>query len=59
MIPLLISTPRSMMDEVAMKISLGKLNAESVIPRIAPPVPAIPAKKPEKAPPIYRFESFC
>ena len=54
---LLKSTPKSIKAEVAIKISFGNRNADKVIPRIAPPVPAIPAKNPDAIPPINRLVS--
>ena len=38
---------------------LGNWNAARVMPLIAPPVPAMPAKKPEAEPPKYKFALVC
>ena len=40
-----------MKADVAIKTSMGRLYAANVIPRIAPPVPNIPAINPEIAHP--------
>ena len=44
-----------MIAEVAIKASVFKWNAASVIPLIAPPVPINPAINPENTPPNIEF----
>ena len=55
---LLASTPKSMAAEVAIKTFFSNSNATRVSPRIAPPVPINPAKKPETVPPAIKLKLF-
>lgn len=52
----LVSTPKSITAEVAIKTSVFKLNAAKVIPRIEPPVPMSSAINPENVPPSKEFK---
>mgnify|MGYP000850224318 CR=1 FL=1 len=52
---LLTSTPKSIIAEVAINVLIFKLNTDKVIPRIAPPVPIIPATNPDKTSQKWNF----
>ena len=51
------SMPMSIMADVAIKISMSRLKAANVNPRIAPPVPKNPAVIPDKAPPLIELKN--
>lgn len=53
---LLASIPKSITADVAMNVSVVKLKAARVMPRMAPPVPSNPAIIPDKVPPNTEFK---